>query len=208
MGWFGFNAGSQLRFAEAADAVRASAILINTNLSASCGLVSAFLISKLVLRRVDLLGVLNGAIAGLVAIAAGPDLPDHRLALLVGAGAGVVSMLGMLVLERLRIDDVVGAVPAHLAGGIWGSLIVCVTSGGSPGIQLIGVVSVGVFVFLASMAVWMLLELTFGARVSWEVEAAGQDAAELKMSAYPDFAPVTPPGEPDNAERGAGRDVR
>ena len=188
MGWFGFNAGSQLRFAGVGDAVRASAILINTNLSAASGLVSAFLASRLVRRRTDLLVVLNGAIAGLVAITAAPDFADHRLALLVGAGGGILSAFAIAGLERLRIDDVVGAVPAHLVAGVWGSLITCVTTGAPLVVQGIGVVSVGCFVFAVSIVCWLALEWTFGARVSAAVEAAGQDAAELGVAAYPDFA--------------------
>ena len=194
MGWFGFNAGSQLRFAEPAEAVRVSVVLINTNLAAASGLVAAFLVSRVVLRRTELLGILNGAIAGLVASAAGPDFIDHRLALVVGLGAGTVCTLGMAILERMGVDDVVGAVPAHLAAGVWGSMIVCLTTDAQPVVQLIGVASVGVFVFMASTATWILLEWTVGVRVSHAVETAGQDATELGVAAYPDFVPAARAG--------------
>ena len=190
MGWFGFNAGSQLRFAEPAEAVRASVILINTNLAAASGLVAAFGVSRIVLRRTEMLGILNGAIAGLVASAAGPDFTDHRLALVVGLGAGTVCTLGMAILERMGVDDVVGAVPAHLAGGVWGSMIVCLTTDAQPVVQIVGIASVGVFVFMASMATWMLLEWIVGVRVSHAVETEGLDATELGVAAYPDFVPA------------------
>ena len=188
MGWFGFNMGSQLRFAEPADAVRASAILVNTNLAAVGGLLTALLLSRTRQGTLNLLVVLNGALAGLVAITAAPDIADPRLALGVGAGGGLVSSIGIWLLQGLRIDDVVGAIPAHLGGGIWGTLVAALTTEASLLVQAIGVVSVGIAVVAASCIVWLLLDWTVGARVSAEVEAAGQDAAELGVAAYPDFA--------------------
>ena len=188
MGWFGFNMGSQLRFADPADAVRASAILVNTNLAAVGGLLTALLLSRTRQGTLNLLVVLNGALAGLVAITAAPDIADPRLALGVGAGGGLVSSIGIWLLQWMRVDDVVGAIPAHLGGGIWGTLAAALTTEASLLVQAIGVVSVGIAVVAASCTVWLLLDWTVGARVSAEVEAAGQDAAELGVAAYPDFA--------------------
>ena len=188
MGWFGFNAGSQLRFAEPADAVRTSAILINTNLSAASGLVCAFALARVTGRRLDLLVVLNGAIAGLVAITAAADFADHRLALLIGAVGGAISTAGIWMLRALRVDDVVGATPAHLGAGIWGTLATPLTTDASLLVQAIGVACVGLFVFLVAISAWLALEWSVGARVSAQVEAAGQDASELGIAAYPDFA--------------------
>jgi len=192
MGWFGFNAGSQLRFAEPADAVRTSAILINTNLSAASGLVCAFALARVTGRRLDLLVVLNGAIAGLVAITAAADFADHRLALLIGAVGGAISTVGIWMLRALRIDDVVGAIPAHLGAGIWGTLATPLTTDASLLVQAIGAACVGLFVFLVAITTWLALEWSVGARVSAQVEAAGQDASELGIAAYPDFAAPAP----------------
>ena len=133
------------------------------------------------------MAVLNGAIAGLVSITAGPDVLPHGLAILIGAVGGVVCTAGMMLLERLRIDDVVGAVPAHLFAGIWGTLAVCIAGGYSFGVQLLGVVAIGVFVFGASWVTWTLIAKAMGARVSETVEELGQDVAELGIEAYPEF---------------------
>ena len=187
LGWFGFNGGSQLALGGVENAVAMSIVLVNTNLAAAGGVVAALIVSRPLLKRMDLLAVLNGAIAGLVSITAGPDVLPHWLAIVIGAIGGVVCTTGIMVLERLRIDDVVGAVPAHLGAGVWGTLAVCIAGGYSLGVQLLGVVAVGVFVFGASWATWTLLAKTMGARVSETVEELGQDVAELGIEAYPEF---------------------
>ena len=187
LGWFGFNGGSQLALGGVENAVAMSIVLVNTNLAAAGGVVAALIVSRPLLKRMDLLAVLNGAIAGLVSITAGPDVLPHWLAIVIGAVGGVVCTTGIMVLERLRIDDVVGAVPAHLGAGIWGTLAVCIAGGYSLGVQLLGVVAVGVFVFGASWVTWTLLAKTMGARVSETVEELGQDVAELGIEAYPEF---------------------
>ena len=187
LGWFGFNGGSQLALGGVENAVAMSIVLVNTNLAAAGGVLAALIVSRPLLKRVDLMAVLNGAIAGLVSITAGPDILPHGLAILIGAVGGVVCTTGMMLLERLRIDDVVGAVPAHLFAGIWGTLAVCIAGGYSLGVQLLGVVAIGVFVFGASWVTWKLIAKAMGARVSETVEELGQDVAELGIEAYPEF---------------------
>ncbi len=187
LGWFGFNGGSQLALGGVQNAVAMSIVLVNTNLAAAGGVMAALIVSRPLLKRFDLLAVLNGAIAGLVSITAGPDVLPHSMALLIGAVGGVICTAGLVVLERFRIDDVVGAVPAHLFAGVWGTLAVCIAGDHSFGIQLLGVVAIGGFVFGASWLSWTLIEKTMGARVSETVEELGQDAAELGIEAYPEF---------------------
>ena len=187
LGWFGFNGGSQLALSGAADAVAVSNILANTNLAAAAGVMAAIILSRPILGRIDLLAGLNGAIAGLVAITAGPDIVDHHWAVVIGAVGGALCVAGLKAMERLRIDDVVGAVPAHLFAGIWGTMAVCIAAGGDPLAQLAGIAAIGVFVFGASMAAWLIIDRTMSARISPTVEALGQDAAELGVEAYPEF---------------------
>ncbi len=187
LGWFGFNGGSQLALGGAVDAVAMSNVLVNTNLAAAAGVMAAISTARPIFGRLDLLAGLNGAIAGLVAITAGPDMVDHYWAIIIGAVGGVVCTVGMKVMEVLKLDDVVGAVPAHLAAGMWGTLAVCITAGGNFGVQLIGVLAIGVFVFAVSFILWFLLQKTIGVRVSETVEELGQDSAELGIEAYPEF---------------------
>ena len=187
LGWFGFNGGSQLALAGAADAIAISNILANTNLSAAAGVLTAIIVSRPILGRVDLLAGLNGAIAGLVSITAGPDIVDHSWAIFIGAVGGALCVLGIKGMEKIKVDDVVGAVPAHLIAGIWGTLAVCIAGGGSFIAQLTGIVAIGAFVFASALAVWWVIDKTLGARVSAEIEQLGQDAGELGIEAYPEF---------------------
>ena len=195
LGWFGFNGGSQLALGSAADAVAMSIVLVNTNLAAAAGVLVAVSVSRPIFGRVDLLSVLNGAIGGLVAITAGPDMVNHTWAILIGGIGGLVCTVGMRLLERWRIDDVVGAIPAHLFAGIWGTMAVCIVSGGTFLVQLTGVAAIGAFVFASSYLTWLILERTLGCRVSPTVEELGQDTAELGIEAYPEFV-VMPDIEP------------
>ena len=195
LGWFGFNGGSQLALSGAADAVAMSNILVNTNLAAAAGVLTAIIVSRPVLGRTDLFAALNGAIAGLVSITAGPDIPHPWLAIIIGAVGALLCTLGLKLLERMRIDDVVGAVPAHLFAGIWGTLAVSLSGKGSFLVQLVGVLSVGAFVFVTSLLLWVVLNRTLGTRVSRDVEEMGQDAAELGIDAYPEFALMVDPDE-------------
>ena len=187
LGFLGFNGGSQLALSGATDAVAIGNILANTNLAAGAGVITALVLSRPVFGHVDLLASLNGAISGLVAITAGPDIVSHFWAIVIGAVGAVVCTLGMKLLHRLRIDDEVGAIPAHMGAGVWGTLAVCIAAGGDPLVQLIGIVAIGTFVFGVSLLVWQLIDLTLGARISARVEKLGQDAAELGIEAFPEF---------------------
>ena len=196
LGFLGFNAGSRLALGSAVDAVAVALVVVNSNLAASAGVLAALVLSRPVLGRTDLRAGLNGAIAGLVSIAAGPEFVDHSWALLIGAVGGAVCTFGMRLLERLRIDDEVGAIPAHLGGGVWGSIAVCITAGGHPGVQTVGIVAVAVFVFSISLGVWWVIDKTTGARISAHVEAHGQDATELGIQSFPEFVLAKPPELP------------
>ncbi|MCY4002515.1 MAG: ammonium transporter [Rhodospirillales bacterium] len=187
MGWFGFNGGSQLAVAGASDAVAMSIVLVNTTLGGAAGVIVAIAVSRPLFGRVDLLAGLNGAIAGLVAVTAGPDFVDHYWAVLIGGVGGLVCAAAMRLMETLKLDDVVGAVPAHLVAGIWGTLAVCIAAGGDFLVQLTGIVAIGAFVFVTSFVVWKALDLLIGVRVSARVEGLGQDVAELGIEAYPEF---------------------
>ena len=186
-GWFGFNGGSQLKLGSAMDAVAMSHVLVNTNLAAAAGVVAALAVSRPIMGRTDLFVGLNGAIAGLVAITAGPDIVEHYWAIVIGAVGAILCTLGLKLLEKLKLDDVVGAVPAHLISGFWGTLAASIVAGAMFHVQLIGVLAVGAFVFTVSLLLWRLLELTVKVRVSRQVEQLGQDAGELGIEAYPEF---------------------
>ena len=186
-GWFGFNGGSQLALGSASDAVAISNILVNTNLAAAAGVIAALSLSRRLLGRTDLFAGLNGAIAGLVAITASPEMVNHWWAVVIGAVGGLLCTMGIKLLEKLKLDDVVGAVPAHLISGIWGTLAVTINGdiGARFHIQLLGIVSIGAFVFVVSFLVWKVLDVLLGLRVSPEVERMGQDVGELGLEAYP-----------------------
>ncbi|MXY00100.1 MAG: ammonium transporter [Chloroflexi bacterium] len=187
LGWFGFNGGSQLALGGAVDAVAMSQIIVNTNLAAAAGVMAALAVSRLVFGRIDLFAGLNGAIAGLVSITAGPDLAEPYWAVLIGVIGALICTGGLKLLEVVKLDDVVGAIPAHLFAGVWGTIAVAIFGSGDILAQLAGVASIGAFVFLASLAIWKVLSLTIGARVSRDVEQIGQDSGELGMEAYPEF---------------------
>ncbi len=187
LGWFGFNGGSQLALGSAADAVAMSNVLVNTNLAAAAGVVAALFISRPVFGRMDLFAGLNGALAGLVSITAAPDITEHWWSVIIGALGGVICTLAIKGLEKLKIDDVVGAIPAHLVCGIWGTLAACIAGGANFGTQLLGIVAIGAFVFIVSLIVWKLMDMAMGLRVGPEAERLGQDTAELGMETYPEF---------------------
>ena len=200
-GWFGFNGGSQLALGTAADAVAMSHVLVNTNLAGAAGVIAAIAVSRPILGRIDLLAGLNGAIAGLVSITAGPDIVEHHWAIIIGAIGAVICTASMKLLEKVRVDDVVGAVPAHLFAGAWGTLATCIAAGANIGVQLLGVAAIGVFAFGTSFLLWKGLEMTVGARVSQRVEQLGQDVADLGIEAYPEFVLMPEPDDdPDAAE--------
>jgi len=197
-GWFGFNGGSQLALGSAADVLAMSHVLVNTNLAAAAGVVTALIVSRPILGRNDLFATLNGAIAGLVAITAGPDIVSHHWSIIIGSIGAILCTAGIKFLERVKIDDVVGAVPAHLFAGIWGTIAVCIAAGGNIGVQLVGILAVGVFVFTTSLILWKVLAMTMSVRVSAQVERLGQDVGELGMEAYPEF--VLMPEELDDED--------
>ena len=197
LGWFGFNGGSQLALSSATDAVALSNIFANTNIAASAGVVAALVLSKPILGRMDLLATLNGAIAGLVAITAGPDLVNNQWAILIGGVGGAITVAGTRLLETVRVDDGVGAIPAHLFAGIWGTLAVCIAAGGNLFVQLTGIVAIGVFAFGVSIVIWMLIDRLIGLRVSPSAEQLGKDVVELGIEAYPEFAAIPEPDDDD-----------
>ena len=188
LGWFGFNGGSQLALGSAADVVAIANIYINTNIAAAGGVVAAMILAQLIYKKVDLTFALNGAIAGLVSITAGPDTPTLASALLIGGAGGVLAVLAVPLLDKFKIDDVVGAISAHLVPGIWGTLAVPLTNGeASFSVQVIGILSIGAFVTVASTLVWLALKVTVGIRADEEAEEMGLDRAELGLEAYPEF---------------------
>lgn len=189
MGWFGFNGGSQLAMGTSEDVIAISTIFCNTNVAAAAGVVSAMLLSKLRFGRIGVYQMLNGALAGLVAITAEPLTPALWQAVVIGAVAGVILVYSETVLvETFKLDDVVGAIPVHLFCGIFGTLVVAWTNPDASFItQIIGVVSVGVFICIVSFAFWFLLKSTMGLRLQDEKQLAGADISELGVHAYPYF---------------------
>ena len=186
-GWLGFNGGSQLALGSAADASAMSIVVVNTNIAACGGVVAAIILSQLMYKKIDLSIALNGAIAGLVAITAGPDLSNHFLSMIVGAIGGILCTIAIPMLDKMKIDDVVGAISAHLVAGIWGTLAVGIFGSGDFLVQLIGIVAAGVLVVPLSGVFFYILKGTIGLRVSEETEASGLDKAELTTEAYPEF---------------------
>mgnify|MGYP005689839755 FL=1 len=190
-GWFGFNGGSQLALGSAADASAMSIVVVNTNIAACGGVVAAIILSQLMYKKIDLSIALNGAIAGLVAITAGPDLTNHFLSMIVGAIGGILCTIAIPMLDKMKIDDVVGAISAHLVAGIWGTLAVGIFGSGDFLVQLIGIIAAGVLVVPLSGVFFYILKGTVGLRVSEETEASGLDKAELTTEAYPESVSYT-----------------
>ena len=187
LGWFGFNGGSQLALGTIGDAADVSRIFTNTNTAAAGGALAALILTQLMYKKIDLTMVLNGALAGLVSITAEPLAPSIGGATLIGAVGGVIVVFAVPMLDKLKIDDVVGAISVHGIAGIWGTIAV-VFSGGSFGAQIIGTVSICLFIFILSLLIWYILDLIMGIRVSEEDEITGLDSTELGMDAYPDFS--------------------
>jgi len=188
LGWFGFNGGSQLQVTGVDNANAVALIFVNTNMAAAGGLVFALLLSRFWFGKADLTMALNGALAGLVAITAEPFTPSPLAALLIGAVGGVLVVGSIVTLDKLRIDDPVGAISVHGVVGIWGLLAVCITNDEASLVaQLIGIVSIFAWVFITSLLVWLLLKKTVGIRVSEEEEYEGVDISECGLEAYPEF---------------------
>ncbi|WP_339777274.1 ammonium transporter [uncultured Thalassospira sp.] len=188
LGWFGFNGGSQLAMNTAADVIAIANIYANTSMAAAGGVIAAMILTQILYKKVDLTMALNGALAGLVSITAGPDTPTIGAAIIIGAIGGILVVIAVPLVDKCKIDDVVGAVSVHLVCGIWGTLAVPITNADvSFGVQLTGVVAIGAFAVVTSAIVWLVLKYTVGLRLSEEDEALGTDAAELGLEAYPEF---------------------
>jgi ammonium transporter, Amt family len=191
MGWFGFNGGSQLAMGSVGDVADISRIFANTNMAAAAGAITALILTQVLYKKPDLTLVLNGALAGLVSITAEPLAPSLGLSFVIGAIGGVIVVFGVPLLDKFKIDDVVGAIPVHLFAGIWGTLAVLLTGGytgeATFGGQITGILVIGVFVFVSSAVVWIILKGIMGLRVDEEAELRGLDTTELGMEAYPDF---------------------
>jgi ammonium transporter, Amt family len=187
-GWFGFNGGSQLAMGTAADVAAISNIYINTNLAAAGGVVVAIILTMLFYKKTDLTMALNGALGGLVAITAEPLAPTPMLAIGIGAVGGLIVVLTIPLLDKLKIDDVVGAIPVHLFAGIWGTIaVVFSNSDATIGAQVYGITAIGAFTIIASAILWYIIKMTIGIRVTPEEELEGMDLSEIGMEAYPDF---------------------
>ena len=184
-GWFGFNGGSQLAFASISDAVAVANIFANTNSAAGGGVLAALVATHLLNGKPNLVTALNGALAGLVAITAEPSAPGIGASFAIGAVGALVMIAASAVLEKLRIDDVVGAVPVHLAAGIWGTLIAGVTNAGaSVWTQFLGISAIGGFVFATALVVWFVLKHLVGIRLAHADEERGADLSEMGITAY------------------------
>lgn len=189
LGWFGFNGGSQLAAGTVGDITDVGRIFANTNMAASAGAIAALVLTQLMYGKVDLTMVLNGALAGLVSITAGPLDPSLFGALLIGAVGGGIAVVVVPMLDKLKIDDVVGAIPVHLVAGFWGTMIVPWNSADTSYVtQFVGFASIGIFMFVVSLVVWLILKAVVGIRVSEEAEINGLDMHELGMEAYPEFS--------------------
>jgi Amt family ammonium transporter len=185
LGWFGFNGGSQLAMGTADDAIAVSTIFINTFLAGAGGVSAAAIVTRLNFGKTDVVQMLNGCIGGLVAITAEPLIPSPLAAILIGAVGGVIVVYGTKLLFSLKIDDVVGAIPAHLFSGIWGTLAVPITNTDvSFSAQLIGVLSINIFIFVIAYIIWTLMKATIGIRLSKEGEIKGTDVTETGVIAY------------------------
>jgi Amt family ammonium transporter len=188
LGWFGFNGGSQLAMGTVGDVSDVSRIFANTNMAAASGAVAALILTQLLYKKPDLTMVLNGALAGLVSITAEPLAPTLFGALWIGAVGGVIVVFAVPMLDKFKLDDVVGAIPVHLFAGIWGTIAVIFYGEASLGTQLLGIAAYGVFTFVGALILWVILKTTLGIRVSEEDEINGLDMAELGMEAYPEFS--------------------
>ncbi|WP_197916808.1 ammonium transporter [Thiosulfatihalobacter marinus] len=188
LGWFGFNGASQLAMGTISDVADVSRIFANTNAAAAGGAIAALIVSQLMFKKPDLTMTLNGALAGLVSITAEPLTPSLGAATLIGMAGGVIVVFAIPMMDKLKIDDVVGAIPVHLICGIWGTIAVVFTNpDASFGTQLYGIIVVGIFTVVVSGIAWLILNAVMGLRVDEETEINGLDMAELGMEAYPEF---------------------
>ena len=188
LGWFGFNGGSELKMSDVGEANAVALVFVNTNMAAAGGLVFALLLSQFWFGKADLTMALNGALAGLVAITAEPLAPTPLGATLIGAAGGLLVVGSIVTLDKLKIDDPVGAISVHGIVGMWGLLAVPIYNDEATlGVQLVGLVSIFAWVFLSSLLVWAVIKYTIGIRVDAEHEYEGVDLSECGLEAYPEF---------------------
>ncbi len=188
MGWFGFNGGSVLKLGDIANANAVAVVFTNTNAAAAGGLIGALLLARILFKKADLTMALNGALAGLVAITAEPSTPTPFEATIIGAIGGLIVVLSILALDKIKIDDPVGAISVHGVVGLFGLLVVPFTNDGATvGGQLMGALTIFVWVFAASFVTWLIIKAVMGIRVTEEEEYEGVDLAECGMEAYPEF---------------------
>lgn len=188
MGWFGFNGGSVLKLGDIASANSVAMVFLNTNAAAAGGAIGALILARILFGKADLTMLLNGALAGLVAITAGPDTPSALGATLIGLVGGMIVVVSILTLDKLKIDDPVGAISVHGVVGLWGLLAVPLTNDGTTfGGQIAGALTIFVWVFFSSLVVWLIIKAIMGVRVSEEEEYEGVDFSECGMEAYPEF---------------------
>ena len=185
LGWFGFNGGSQLAMATREDVDAISAVFANTNIAAAAGAITAAVMTQFLYKKIDLTMILNGALAGLVSITAGPDYPTMGLAIVIGVIGAGLAILAIPMFDKAKIDDPVGALSVHLVAGIWGTLAVGIFNPEvSIGVQLVGISIIGAFVFFSSFATWYAIKFIIGLRVSLEDETQGIDISEFGQTAY------------------------
>ncbi len=188
LGWLGFNGGSELVLSNIDEANAVAQVFVNTNAAACGGVIAALILARLWFRKADLTMALNGALAGLVAITAGPLAPSVGAATLIGAVGGLLVVFSIVGLDKLKIDDPVGAISVHGVVGLWGLLAVPLTNDDATfSAQLLGAASIFAWVFIASFVVWLIIKAIIGIRVSEEEEYEGVDLAECGMEAYPEF---------------------
>ena len=188
MGWFGFNGGSELKISDIGEANAVAQIFVNTNAAAAGGVISALITAHILFGKADLTMTLNGALAGLVAITAEPLTPTPLLATVIGAIGGILVVFAVISLDKIKIDDPVGAISVHGVVGIWGLLAVCLSNDdASLTVQLIGIATIFSFVFISSLITWFIIKVVMGLRVSSQEEYQGVDYSECGMEAYPEF---------------------
>lgn len=191
MGWFGFNGGSTLKLGGIAVANEVANVFLNTNAAAAGGLISALIVAKIMFKKADLTMALNGALAGLVAITAEPADPSPLLATIIGAVGGVLVVLSIIAMDKIKIDDPVGAISVHGVVGLWGIFAVLLSDSDATFMgQLIGALTIFVWVFGASLIVWGILKAVMGIRISEEEEYEGTDMTDCGLEAYPEFVSI------------------
>ncbi len=191
LGWFGFNGGSELMVSNVDEANAVAQVFLNTNMAAAGGAIAAAILTKILYGKADLSMALNGALAGLVSITAEPLAPTAGLATIIGVIGGVIVVFSIVTLDKIKIDDPVGAISVHGVAGIWGLFAVLLSnSDATMGAQLLGIISIFAFTFIVSLVIWFILKAVIGIRVSEEEEEAGVDVSEMGMEAYPEFKRV------------------